>query len=84
MLSKFKPILSKEEIPKEIKFKEIPEGIILKKGEWWCPLCGRVSKFIADDYSKNKKCKFCGLSDDEFWVKNVNHLWEKVGKTREK
>jgi hypothetical protein len=80
MPSKFKPILSKEEIPKKIQFKEIPEGTVLKKGEWWCPLCGRASKFVKDDFYKNKRCGYCSLSSDDFWVKTVNHLWDKIGK----
>ena len=82
MPSKFKPILSKEEIPKKIQFKEIPEGIVLKKGEYFCPLCGRASKWASDDYYKNKRCIYCGLSDNDFWVKTVNHLWEKIGKIK--
>ena len=80
MASKFTPILTKEEIPKKIEFKEIPEEVVLKKGEWWCPLCGNASKFVNDDYYKNKRCAYCGLSDSDFYVKTVNHLWEKIKK----
>jgi hypothetical protein len=78
--SKFKPILTKEEIPKKIEFKEIPEGLVLKRGELFCPLCGNASKFVDDDYYKNKRCPFCSLSSEDFWVKTVNHLWDKIKK----
>ena len=80
MPSKFKPILTKEEIPKKIEFKEIPEGLVLKRGEYFCPLCSKASKWVSDDYYKNKRCIFCGLSESEFWVKVVNNLWDKVKK----
>ena len=73
--SDFKPILSREEIPKKMMFKEIPEGLILKRGEWFCPLCGHASVWKTDEFYKSKRCSWCGLSESEFWVRMVNKIW---------
>ena len=76
--SDFKPILSREEIPKKIMFKEIPEGLKLKKGELYCPLCSNHSIWETDEFYRSKRCPYCGLSSEDWDVRNVNKLWGSV------
>jgi hypothetical protein len=75
MPSIFKPLLSKEELPKKVQFEELPADIKLKRGEWFCPYCGSASKFIDDKFKGCKRCSFCGISEDDYYVKMLNHLW---------
>ena len=53
---------------------QIPEGIILKKKQLWCPYCSNIVMFKKDKKTGVKKCPICNISDKDFWVKKVNRL----------
>ena len=64
---------------KLIKFDEspdehMPEGIILKKRQVWCPYCSNIVIFKKDKKSGVKKCPICNISDKDYWVKKVNKI----------
>ncbi len=46
-----------------------------KKGQLWCPYCGRYRRFVKQE--GYKKCELCGISTESFWVKKYNKLWGK-------
>ncbi len=71
----WEPELSPEQRNKEALFLEIPEDVRFKKGELWCPYCGKTVKFKADGWG-HKACILCGVSDNMFYVKKVNRLWK--------
>lgn len=52
-------------------------------GEYWCPYCKCYETFkdLGDGY---KHCPICGMSDNDFYVKIMNHLKEKVTKPKKK
>ncbi|MFA5525137.1 MAG: hypothetical protein WDA24_12325 [Tissierellales bacterium] len=57
---------------KQVETKEIPKDVKLKKGQSWCPYCNNIVKFIKDKKLNVNKCPFCGISENDFWVKKVN------------
>lgn len=57
---------------KAVKTEKIPEKIKLKKGQSWCPYCNNVVILVRDKRLNVKKCPFCGISENDFWVKKVN------------
>ena len=69
------PKLSVNKRNKEAKFLEIPKDTKLKKGELWCPYCGKVFKFKSDGLG-NKRCINCGIGNNCFYVRVVNRLWK--------
>lgn len=46
-----------------------------KRGELWCPSCGEWRKFKKASRRNVKICDWCGLSDNDFYVKKYNNLW---------
>lgn len=52
----------------KIKFR--PEET--KKGKIWCPYCGAWTEISKGDYDR---LKCCGISTNDFHVKNENNLW---------
>ena len=73
---KMKVSLSPEERPKQVTQPKPPKGIELKKGEYWCPYCAQVVKFIFNNYMGIKHCPRCGIIENDFHVKTANGLWE--------
>ncbi len=57
---------------KHVETKKIPENIKLKQGQSWCPYCNNIVVFIKDKRLNVKRCPFCGISENDFWVKKVN------------
>ncbi|MCW2278752.1 hypothetical protein [Heliophilum fasciatum] len=56
-----------------------------RKGDLWCPYCGEWRNFKKDNWTGYKRCPDCGMSDHDFHVKTINHLWGNVGiKPRER
>lgn len=45
-----------------------------RKGLTYCPYCDKREKW------KNDHCPVCGMSIENFYVKNANHLWNSKGK----
>ncbi len=75
MPSDFIPILSKEELPKEVAYKELPKDFNFKRGEIFCPYCGNTSEWKKDAFKGALRCPYCGMSDSDFWVKTINKRW---------
>jgi glutaredoxin len=76
---KFKPILSLEERPKKVvkPFRHselLLLGVKIKKGMnmKWCPYCAKVTKFSFDGYLGVRRCVYCGISDNDYYVKLAN------------
>ncbi|SDY77569.1 hypothetical protein SAMN05660462_00868 [Proteiniborus ethanoligenes] len=59
---------------KNVKTKSIPKNVTLKRGQLWCPYCSNVVIFVKDKRLNVKRCPFCGISDNDFWVKKVNEI----------
>lgn len=48
-------------------------------GTLWCPYDGEWLVFEPRqevDYYTYPRCVECGISDEDFWVKTANGLWE--------
>lgn len=67
-------IFSIMEKPKEVKDKSIPQGLKLKTGELYCPYCQQKSVFVKDKKKGVHRCRFCGISKNDYWVKRVNSI----------
>jgi transposase-like protein len=48
----------------------------LDKGTAWCPYCGKESLFGYDARLNNARCKACGISERDFYVRRFNGLWD--------
>lgn len=57
--------------PQKTKPKQHKRG---RKPVMWCPYCGEW-EIWSKDANGNLKCRMCGISDNEFYVKKYNHLW---------
>lgn len=65
-------IFSFIEKSKAVKTTNIPKNIKLKSGQLWCPYCNNIVVFVRDKRLNVKRCPFCGISENDFWVKKVN------------
>lgn len=48
------------------------------KGTWYCPECNDYTAFdrkYGYEGSEAKHCQYCGLSDNDWYVKSLNGLW---------
>jgi hypothetical protein len=61
-----------------------PKGLILKRNDLWCPYCVKPRQFKGNQLvqldgisfiSDYKRCVVCGISDNDYHVKTMNHLW---------
>lgn len=59
-----------------------PEGTPRGKRQLWCPYCHKWVRFkhrqMGGYLSQSKKAECCGISDNDFWVKTHNKLWESL------
>lgn len=71
-------------ISRTIAFK--PKGVKPHKSWYWCPFCNQWRVFLWDDYLGVNRCNICGISDNDYWVKKYNNLWERemIGKGKPK
>lgn len=52
----------------------LPEGENHYKGsKIWCPYCNTHRKFSSE--KQIKRCKYCGISKNNYYVKRENNLW---------
>ena len=54
-----------------------PKPKAKKKGKeiiYWCPYCGDYRTFVTGPHGK--QCPMCTISQEDFYVKNYNHLWK--------
>jgi Pyruvate/2-oxoacid:ferredoxin oxidoreductase delta subunit len=69
-----------ERLSNKHKINKKPEGKV-PKGKLWCVYCNDYKYFkIRDEINKNsnyKRCEGCGMSDNDFHIKNANGLWHK-------
>lgn len=69
---------------------KIPDNFKLPKNHYWCPYCIKPRIFMNDDRLGVKRCSVCGISDQDFYVKLYNGIWEQeyylycLGKKEEK
>lgn len=52
-----------------------PKDYVQKRGTWWCPYCREGRKFVRDGSVGVKRCEVCGISENDFYVRQMNHLW---------
>jgi Pyruvate/2-oxoacid:ferredoxin oxidoreductase delta subunit len=54
-----------------------PDLTSKKKGALWCPYCGewQVFSVLPDRKSNYDRCNGCTISNEDYYVKHVNHLW---------
>lgn len=45
-----------------------------RKNSLWCPYCGKWQVFKRNKFG-TKSCPVCVISDNDFWVRNVNKTW---------
>ena len=62
-------------ISKTVAFK--PKGVKPYRSWYWCPYCNQWRVFLYNDYLGVNRCNICGISDQDFYVKKYNNLWEK-------
>lgn len=74
-VSKTKISLPPDQRPKEATMLHPPEGVIRKKGEYWCPYCAVIIRFVHNDYVGVNHCPRCGVSDRDFHVRRANKTW---------
>ena len=53
----------------------MPEGVKLKPRQLWCPYCSKHVMFVKDKERGIKRCPYCGISDRDYNVKQVNKKW---------
>ena len=53
----------------------MPEGVKLKPRQLWCPYCSKPVMFVKDKERGIKRCPYCGISDRDYNVKQVNKKW---------
>lgn len=46
-----------------------------KIGQLWCPYCGEWRKFKDNGIKGIIVCDWCGISDNDFYIKKFNRLW---------
>lgn len=71
-------------ISRTVAFK--PKGVKPYRSWYWCPYCNQWRVFLYNDYLGVNRCNICGISDQDFYVKKYNNLWEKemIGEGRPK
>jgi transcription elongation factor Elf1 len=52
-------------------------------GEYWCPYCEAYEVFKDTKGYGYKHCPVCGISDNDFHVRQINHLGEKSNVKKE-
>jgi uncharacterized protein (DUF983 family) len=57
-------------------YKVIDESKKKKKGQLWCPYCGEWRTFKPKYAEGYPRCSYCNISTEDYWVKDVNKLWE--------
>ena len=57
---------------KHVKDKKLPDGITLKRNEYWCPYCSTKAIFVKNKKLGVRQCPFCGISENDYFVKKVN------------
>lgn len=77
-LDKFISSITKEDPQMELHMVDVykarePEGT--GKG-YWCPYCCNWEYWVSDMLS-SKICPICGISDNDFYVKSYNKLFDK-------
>lgn len=77
-ITDFKVALPREERPKKATQLVKPDDIKLKKKEYWCPYCANAVEFKNDSSLGVKRCIYCGISDNDYYVRNANNLWKKI------
>lgn len=53
------------------------------KGKWYCPECNDYTDFHKQygyEGTDAKHCQYCGLSDNDWYVKSLNGLWGGLNK----
>lgn len=50
-----------------------------RKGTFYCPYCGEERRFYNTEYG-SKICPICRVSDNDYYVKNYNGLWDRIPK----
>lgn len=54
---------------------ELPKSVKLKEKEMWCPYCSKPAIFKKHKNLGVKKCPYCGISENDYNVKQVNKRW---------
>jgi hypothetical protein len=62
-------------ISRTVAFK--PKGQRPHKSWYWCPYCNQWRVFLYDEYFDRNCCNICGISDNDFYVKKYNGIWER-------
>lgn len=54
---------------------KIPKGVKLEGRQLWCPYCSKPAIFPRDKDLGVRKCPYCGISENDYNVKQVNKRW---------
>ena len=77
LIEKYKgQVITIELISRSKAFKK-PANFKIPKGHMWCPYCIKARIFVFDDRLGVDRCSVCHISDQDFYVKKENGLWEK-------
>lgn len=55
--------------------KKPPADFKVRGSNYWCPYCEEVRRFKRDKDKKVKVCGWCGISENNYYVKKYNDLW---------
>lgn len=75
-MADFTVVLTNEERPKSRSPIEPDTTTKRKTNEHWCSYCGSIRLFMIDERYDVLRCKYCGISVNDFYIKNDNKLWE--------